>query len=221
MKKTETETEIKEPLQRLLNAKKACATIQKRGLNTFNKYTYVKESDIVAVVSEACYDNQLMYSCSYRDAVIERGVTKNGSPNSLCSIWCDLTVIDPMTGQILEKVSAFGEASDTSDKASFKAQTGAKKYALMGLFCIATSDDPEHDSPLINDTVKNKLTGKSSSYSYLVPYDVIEADKDENGVSKKLEFLKKLGFEADPDGYSLISNVEIKKLATFLNGRSV
>ena len=35
-----------------------------------------------------------------------------------------------------------GEGSDTGDKASNKALTGAYKYALRQTFCIETGDDP-------------------------------------------------------------------------------
>lgn len=202
--------------ERLLQAKKACQVVQKRGKNSFNNYSYAKESDVVAVVSEACYDNNLYYSCSYRDAVVTQGVTKKGDPNSSCSIWCDVVVNDGFTGAILEKVSAFGEATDTSDKASFKAQTGAKKYALMGLFGIATSDDPENDSPAINDKIKNKVTGKTTSFFYSVPYSVIEEDKDAKGVSKKLNFLQSLGAVGEPEGYTFKTDKEIDKLKEYL-----
>jgi hypothetical protein len=44
-------------------------------------------------------------------------------------------------------VKVLGEGQDRGDKAFYKADTGARKYALANLFNLATDDDPETDSP--------------------------------------------------------------------------
>lgn len=43
-------------------------------------------------------------------------------------------------------VESVGEALDTSDKSANKAQSAARKYALIGLFNISTGDSPDPDS---------------------------------------------------------------------------
>jgi hypothetical protein len=45
------------------------------------------------------------------------------------------------SGTFIEVMSS-GEGSDTRDKASNKALTGAYKYAIRRTFCIETGDDP-------------------------------------------------------------------------------
>ena len=40
-----------------------------------------------------------------------------------------------------------GEGLDVGDKASYKAMTGALKYALLQSFLLATGDDPEDERP--------------------------------------------------------------------------
>lgn len=41
------------------------------------------------------------------------------------------------------QVVAIGEGTDPGDKASYKAQTGAKKYALLEAFLVESGDDPD------------------------------------------------------------------------------
>lgn len=48
------------------------------------------------------------------------------------------------SGQWLPLV-AYGDGEDPTDKAIYKAQTGAFKYLIRGIFNVATSDDPERD----------------------------------------------------------------------------
>ena len=43
--------------------------------------------------------------------------------------------------QLVAKVA--GQGLDSGDKAPYKAQTGALKYALLQSFLLATGDDPE------------------------------------------------------------------------------
>jgi len=45
------------------------------------------------------------------------------------------------------EVVTVGEAEDSSDKAANKAMAAAYKYALVQLFCIPTSDDPDAHDP--------------------------------------------------------------------------
>lgn len=55
------------------------------------------------------------------------------------------TTLTMPSGQWASVISV-GDGEDSTDKAPYKAQTGARKYGLYGLFDLATSDDPEHGS---------------------------------------------------------------------------
>jgi hypothetical protein len=47
-----------------------------------------------------------------------------------------------------------GEGLDGGDKATYKAMTGALKYALLQTFLIATGDDPENERMQAGDSVR-------------------------------------------------------------------
>src|SRR5574340_328981 len=50
-----------------------------------------------------------------------------------------------MDGKDKIEFLVIGEGQDRGDKATYKAMTGATKYALLKLFLIPTGDDPEKD----------------------------------------------------------------------------
>lgn len=50
-----------------------------------------------------------------------------------------------LSGEESIAVQSVGEALDTSDKSANKAQTAARKYAMIGLFNISTGDEPDPD----------------------------------------------------------------------------
>ena len=80
-------------------------------------------------------------------------------------------------GSYIEVVTV-GEGIDTSDKASYKAMSGAMKYAFIELFSIPTEDieDPETESPEAQGPkhqIKNVTTvGKMSVVAQVQPDDV-------------------------------------------------
>lgn len=55
--------------------------------------------------------------------------------------------VDAETGDTFT-ASVLGEGNDTSDKASYKAMSGAIKYALFQTLMIPTEDDPDKESPV-------------------------------------------------------------------------
>jgi len=60
-------------------------------------------------------------------------------------------ITDGETGEFVNFQSV-GSGSDSTDKAVYKAMTGALKYALLLGFLIPTGDDPENEKPS-NDAV--------------------------------------------------------------------
>lgn len=188
---------------KLFLARKACAVVAKRGSNTFQNYKYVSEADIVAYVNKACEDNGLIYTYSFSNFHASTLVSDKGKTQLRTDVQCDLVVIDSETGEALASVTAYGESLDTSDKSIYKSQTGAKKYALMSMFGIATFEDPERDSPLVEEEV----------YTYLIPNKVIV----ENGALE--EYVMRLGDSVkwESNGDAKVSlGVEDKKLVKFL-----
>lgn len=75
----------------------------------------------------------------------EAGVTRSGTTRWRYVMLVDWTITD---GETSITVSSMGEAIDTGDKGSNKAQTAARKYALLGAFQLSTgADDPDARHP--------------------------------------------------------------------------
>jgi hypothetical protein len=80
--------------------------------------------------------------------VVGEGLTPSGK-QTLLTLRFTWTITDGDTGELFS-FQSIGTGSDSSDKAAYKAATGALKYALLTAFLIPTGDDPENDS---NDKV--------------------------------------------------------------------
>lgn len=128
-------------IQKCASVMASLAHVPKRGHNSFHNYDYATEADIADAVRESMAREGVMLipsveKCDFRDAPtksgMERGVT--------------LTVKYRLTdGTDSIEFNIIGEGQDRGDKATYKAMTGATKYALLKLFLISTGDDPEAD----------------------------------------------------------------------------
>jgi hypothetical protein len=67
---------------------------------------------------------------------------KGGGKRAVATMHVRFTVTD---GAEERQFVMIGEGEDSGDKATYKAMTGAQKYALLKLFLISTGDDPEAD----------------------------------------------------------------------------
>lgn len=119
--------------------------VQKTGYMKNQNYTYAKEGEFIAAI---------------RPAMVEAGLVMY--PSGATSITSDIyhttsgTAMNRVTGVFAftlahtsgesVTVTAIGEGADAGDKASYKAMTGAMKYALRQAFVIETGDDPD-DTP--------------------------------------------------------------------------
>lgn len=120
--------------------------IAKNGRNTQQNYSYATEADITAAVREHMSERHLLLMPSVEKTEWETlGTTSKGTPRKLCTLTVKFTLMDGDSGES-QTFTVLGQGEDTSDKATYKAMTGATKYALMKLFLIPTGDDPENDS---------------------------------------------------------------------------
>jgi hypothetical protein len=119
--------------------------VPKSGHNTFHNYDYATEADIVAAVRKGLASRKVMLLNDPIDMKWEQlPPTKSGQPQKMVTITVIFTFMDGDSGEQLQ-LRAFGQGSDSGDKAIYKALTGAVKYLLMKTFLIATGDDPERD----------------------------------------------------------------------------
>lgn len=118
--------------------------VPKAGRNTSQNYSFTQESDVVKAVSEHASVNGIAVVFEpFGESVDEPIGASSGSKGLLTRARVKLSLIDTETGFERESVWE-GRATDyPGDKAIYKALTGAKKYALMLTFGIATGADPE------------------------------------------------------------------------------
>lgn len=113
--------------------------LQKKGHNTYDKYTYFSEAQYKELFTELFSSHGIELSFSEEEYCTFDG--KGNMPNGrLVKLRFRLTDID--TGETEETIIT-GEALDRADKAGYKAYTGALKYFLATTFMVATGDEVE------------------------------------------------------------------------------
>lgn len=124
---------------------KAVKYIQKTGFNKFHKYAYATESDVAERVREELAERNIMMIPSVTNSETREHITAKGNREYIVTVHMEFTFMDGDTGETIS-FNTVGEGQDAGDKGSYKAMTGAQKYALMKVFMIPTGDDPEADS---------------------------------------------------------------------------
>lgn len=114
--------------------------VQKGGTNDAQHYNYVQESDVVAKLRPALAEAGIMVVPEHELISILPFTTAKGSAQFLTTIKSTFTFTD---GKESLAVVTVGQGTDAGDKGIYKAMTGAKKYALLQAFLLATGDDPE------------------------------------------------------------------------------
>jgi len=120
--------------------------IKKEGRNDFHKYNYAKEADVVDRLRTLFIKNRIYPS---RLSVIRSAsrVEKIGETEYASEqVHFTMSLTDADSGETMT-IEAPGTGFDKSDKAVYKAITGAQKYALLKAFLIPTGDDPEASNP--------------------------------------------------------------------------
>lgn len=125
----------------------AVGYVQKTGTNAAQGYKYVQAAEVAATVREQLSKLNVIMTPTAVDVVSE-GTTPSGK-QTLLTLRFTWTLTDGDSGETISWQS-IGTGSDATDKAAYKAATGALKYALLTGFLIPTGDDPENDS---NDRV--------------------------------------------------------------------
>lgn len=117
--------------------------VPKSGHNNFHNYDYATEADIVAGVREQMAKQNLMIVPNVKKCD-RRAAGAAEKPKTITLLEVEFTICDGDSGEE-KSFTVFGEGSDNEDKGTYKAFTGAEKYALLKLFLIPTGDDPEAD----------------------------------------------------------------------------
>lgn len=197
-------TEIRSLHRKLAAVAAEVGRIEKRGYNSFHKYHYALEADIVEAVR-----TQLAAGCVTLLPSLE-SVVREGDLTTVVVVF---TFTDGDSGE-MASIRWAGCGSDKGDKGIYKAFTGALKYALMKTFLIATGDDPE------GDTATDKRTApKAAAPAKPKPEDpaVVEgmtartklaALARGNGLTKMADLLSLVNRLRTRDGMALVSALE-------------
>ena len=124
--------------KKILKVMEKVQRLEKDGNIAFGstKYKYVTEEKVTTTVRKALIEEGLVILP--RTVGIER-------EDNLTTVNCGYLIVDVDTGQN-DILSSVGQGSDSQDKGSNKALTGAYKYLLLRTFAIPTGDDPDKTS---------------------------------------------------------------------------
>jgi hypothetical protein len=123
--------------------------VGKSGNNTFDRYTYAKLEDYVRASAPILAANGLCVLSGVPAIVpLDDRTTSKGGKEHAVRVGVTMRIVHE-SGEWIEADSA-GEGQDRADKALYKAITGARKYGLASLLCLATTDDPEGDDKVGN-----------------------------------------------------------------------
>jgi hypothetical protein len=118
------------------------AAVQKVGkgaTNEFDHYDYARLEDFSIAVKKHLIENKLSIVTSVVEW--EHLPDRGGKMSQWVRVKISLTVIHE-SGQWISNYG-YGEGQDRGDKSTYKAITGARKYAMAMMFDLVTSDDPE------------------------------------------------------------------------------
>lgn len=134
--------------------------VEKRGHNTGQGagYKYATAEDIAAECRVAMAEVGLIMIVDPIDRHDEDISSSKGNAGTYISMKYQVTMFDADSDECLQ-FHVFSDASDYSDKAVYKAQTGAIKAALRMIFLLPTGDDPDKDH---NEGARNKRGARQS-----------------------------------------------------------
>lgn len=129
-------------LAKLHRVAEAISHVEKRGHNKHHNYSFVQATDVVRDVRELLLRERLIVLPAAGNARHEAAI---GGKGMVTTVDLGYTVRDTDTGAAVT-IPWVGVGADIGgDKGIYKAYTGGFKYALLAMFMIPTTDDPEGD----------------------------------------------------------------------------
>lgn len=124
----------------ILAAQSEMGLVGKSGDNKFHKYKYANLEDYYRVCRNVFHQHGVFIT---ENISHHSWGGEEGNPKGRSGVMLDLRLTHS-SGQWIE-ISSCGEGEDSGDKATYKAITGARKYAIAMAANLVTSDDPEKD----------------------------------------------------------------------------
>lgn len=129
---------------KLCKVMSACAVVSKDKQNPQQHYNYASSDAVLAKANPALVAAGLATVCNLEVIDRQPRTTNSGGMWELVTVRARISIIDSETGATIE-TDGIGQGYDGGDKALSKAQTQARKYALLLALNISTGDDPEAD----------------------------------------------------------------------------
>jgi ERF superfamily len=130
--------------QKLAEVRRRIGYIQKRGHNERGNYRYVTAADIAGAVGDLLAELGVVIVPSLESISYVPTRNSSGQIERVACVIMSYTFTDVISAEKVT-VKVPGEGLDGGDKATYKAMTGALKYALLQSFLLASGDDPEDD----------------------------------------------------------------------------
>lgn len=127
----------------------------KSGSNEYDHYSYAMLNDYCEVIRVPMAENGLALAVDIEkvDRLTPRKTARGGEEQVVIVIVKGILMHE--SGESIS-FTGYGEGQDRSDKAIYKAITGAKKYLIANIFNVPTSDDPEKDSDAERDQAQGR-----------------------------------------------------------------
>ncbi|PZM62577.1 ERF family protein [Paenibacillus dendritiformis] len=168
--------------------------IQKTGFNKFHNYKYATEADVNEKVREELANRGVVLIPNMKSHEIREHTTAKGNREYIVTVGVEFTFMDGESGETIA-FTVFGQGQDPGDKATYKAFTGAQKYALMKAFMIPTGDDPEGDTSVDERNAANAESGQSQGGR-----SRRQEPSQASGIKKTIETKYKMLHDGSTDG---------------------
>ena len=127
--------------QRITAVTDAIKAFEKDGTNTQFRFKYASIEDVVQTIQPICIEYGI---CLIQEAVTDGTIHKfQGSKNdnmiSTCDVITHAVNMDDPTDSVTTHMP--GQGYDSLDKGIFKAVSGARKYAIFGMFNLHAGDE--------------------------------------------------------------------------------
>lgn len=133
-------------LGKLKEAAEAIPFVEKRGRNDHHGYAFAQALDVVRDVRAQLLARGIVVIPEAHNARHERiGETRSGAAVYLTTVDLSYRFYDSETGAMIEVPWTATGVDQGGDKGIYKAFTGGIKYALISLFLLPMTEDPEHD----------------------------------------------------------------------------
>jgi len=116
--------------------------VPKNGVNAFHGYTFATEADVSEAIRKQLAAENVSPLISSEIREVRAGKTPKGKDTYLTDVSVVVTFACGDTGASIQ-ITGCGTGDDPSDKGTYKAITGAVKYALLKTFLVPTGDEPE------------------------------------------------------------------------------